>query len=128
MTTALPRPARPWLALAVLLTAACVGACGQTVRVGPSRVLQLTMSEYRLRPQRISVAAGTLSIYVHNYGRLSHDLAISQGTHILASTQPIRPGQTGELVADLPRGQYLMSSTVLSDQALGLYGTLVVTR
>jgi hypothetical protein len=88
----------------------------------------MTVSEYRLRPQRISTSAGTLSIYVHNYGRLSHDLAISQGTHILASTQAIRPGQTGELVAQLTPGQYLISSTVLSDQPLGIYGTLIVGR
>jgi hypothetical protein len=128
MRTALPRFPRRWTALLALVASTGLTACGQTAQVGPSHVLQLTVSEYRLRPQSISATAGTLSIYVHNYGRLSHNLAISQGTRVLASTQPIRPGQTGELVAQLTQGQYLISSTVLSDQSLGIYGTLLVDR
>ena len=34
------------------------------------------------------------------------------------------PGQSAELFATLAAGKYLMASTILSDQALGAYGTL----
>ena len=42
------------------------------------------------------------------------------------STKPIAPGQTAQLDAALPPGHYLMASSILSDQALGAYGTLIV--
>ena len=43
-----------------------------------------------------------------------------------AATTPIAPGQTEELDAALGPGHYLMASSILSDQALGAYGTLIV--
>jgi hypothetical protein len=101
--------------------------CASTARVGSSRVFQLAVTEYHLAPQSVNVPSGTLSIFVHNDGRLTHNLVISTGGRPLASTQPIPPGQTTELLTALPAGKYLMSSTILSDQALGAYGTLTVT-
>jgi len=44
------------------------------------------------------------------------------------STKPIGPGQSAQLYATLTPGEYLMASTILSDQALGAYGTLTITR
>jgi hypothetical protein len=44
----------------------------------------------------------------------------------VAGTQPIAPGQTTELDLDLAPGTYQMASTILSDQALGAFGTLTV--
>jgi hypothetical protein len=63
---------------------------------------------------------------VHNYGRLTHDLVITRDGQQTAATEPLAPGQTADLVTTLSPGQYLMSSTILSDQALGAYGTLRV--
>ncbi len=71
--------------------------------------------------------AGTLSIYVHNYGRLTHNLVISNGGRPEASTQPIPPGPDHRADRHPAPGRYLMASTILSDQALGAYGTLTVT-
>lgn len=65
---------------------------------------------------------------MHNFGRLSHNLVISSGGHPEASTQPIPPGQTTELIATLTPGRHVIASTILSDQALGAYGTLNVTQ
>ena len=42
------------------------------------------------------------------------------------STQPIPPGQSAELLLDLPAGTYTMNSTLLSGAALGETGTLHV--
>jgi hypothetical protein len=118
-------PARA--AAAVALTLLAVG-CGSTPRVVRDRVFQVALTEYHVAPQSVSVPTGTVSIFVHNYGRLSHNLVISTGGRSLASTEPIPPGQTTELIASLGPGKYLMSSTILSDQALGAYGTLTVRR
>jgi hypothetical protein len=77
-------------------------------------------------PQNVHAGPGPLTIFVHNYGRLTHNLVISLDGQTEVSTKPIPPGQTAELDAILTPGKYLMASTILSDQALGAYGTLKV--
>jgi hypothetical protein len=121
------RSAVRWAAAPVVLILLVAG-CGRTAVVDRGQILQVALTEYHVAPQSVRARAGTLSIFVHNYGRLSHNLVISQGARTEASTQPIPPGEGAELIADLPPGQYLMASTVLSDQALGAYGTLTVVR
>ena len=118
------RPLHLWLAVA--LSAAAITGCGSAARVGAGATVQVALNEYRVTPQQIRANAGTLNIVVHNEGRLTHDLVISQDGQTEASTQPIAPGQTADLQATLSHGQYLMASTILSDQALGVYGTLDV--
>jgi hypothetical protein len=129
MGTPPPRPpARAPLALlaiALLLLGGLAG-CGKTTEVGSTHILQVALTEYHVSPQSVRAPAGTLTIFVHNYGRLSHNLVISLDGHPEASTQPIPPGETTELIANLTPGKYQMASTILSDQALGAYGTLKV--
>jgi hypothetical protein len=115
------------LAATALCAAALGTGCGGTTRVSINRTFQVALTEYHVSPQRVRAPSGTLTIFVHNYGRLSHDLVISWHGQPEASTQPIPPGQTTELIANLGPGHYLMSSTILSDQALGAYGTLILT-
>ena len=50
---------------------------------------------------------GLLTIYVHNYGRLTHDLVITLDGRTAAATKPIAPGQTEQLDAALGPGHYL---------------------
>ena len=119
---------RPRRCLVPIAAAALAAAgCGGTTQVAKDRTFQVALTEYRVSPQSVSAPAGALTIFVHNYGRLSHDLVISQDGQTEASTQPIAPGQTGELIANLTPGKYVMASTILSDQALGTYGTLTIT-
>jgi hypothetical protein len=115
------------LALAVLCSAVLVG-CGQGKSVGSDRTVHIALSEYRLRPDSIRAAAGYIDIQVRNYGRLTHNLVISRKGVTAGSTKPIWPGQHAEMTVSLPPGTYSLASTMLSDQALGAYGTLVVTR
>jgi hypothetical protein len=110
----------------ILALCAPIAACGRTQIVGTHRTLHLALTEYRLRPQRVEAPAGQLTILVHNYGRLTHDLTVSTGGHTASSTQPIPPGGNAGLVLNLRSKQYLMASTILYDRDLGLYGTLVV--
>jgi len=88
----------------------------------------MALSEYRLNPQSVRASAGIVSIIVHNYGRLTHNLVVSEGGQTVAGTQPIPPGDSSELDLDLAPGTYLMASTIQSDQTLGAYGTLSVTQ
>lgn len=128
---ALPhRLLRSCLTLIMVCGLICVaaGGCGYTQVVGKSRTFNLTLTEYRLIPQSIRVSTGEMTIYVHNYGRLTHNLVISSNGQPTDSVQPIFPGQTAQLSLTLLPGQYSIASTVLSDQALGAYGTLTVTR
>lgn len=118
------RPPLPLLAVA--LASLAVAACGRTTTVGSGRTLQIALNEYRVAPQDVRAQTGLLTIYVHNYGRLTHDLVISLNGSTEAATKPIAPGQTEELDAALGPGHYLMASSILSDQALGAYGTLIV--
>jgi hypothetical protein len=118
------RPSIAVLAAATVLPA----GCGSAIKVAAEGTLRVALSEYHVQPQRVDAAAGTLTLLVHNYGRLTHNLVISLDGKPQASTRPIAPGQTTELFATLAPGKYLMSSTILSDQALGAYGTLNLTH
>ncbi len=111
---------------AAALVALAGAGCGRTASVGTGGTLQIALNEYRVTPQDVRAHTGLLTIFVHNYGRLTHDLVISLDGSVAASTKPIAPGQTAQLDAALAPGHYLMASSILSDQALGAYGTLIV--
>lgn len=123
----MPEPSRFAGLAAVAASAFLLAGCGHTQTVGAARTLQMGLTEYRLTPENARVSAGVLTIVVHNYGVLTHDLVVSSGGHAVDSTQPIWPGQTAELSLSLAPGKYVMASTIQADQALGEYGTLTVT-
>lgn len=118
-------------ALAVLAAAAAaagVAGCAGTIRVGSRRSVTVDVSEYRLRPASLQAPTGQLQISVRNLGRLTHDLVVARGNSWVAATRPLFPGQSQTLTLNLPRGTYSIFSSLLSDQALGAYGTLEVGR
>ena len=110
----------------VLAVALAAARCGYVADVGSGGSVQIALNEYRITPQDVHAGAGTLTFVVPNYGRLTHDLVLTRDGRPAAATEPLGPGQSTELVATLSPGQYLMASTILSDQALGAYGTLKV--
>ncbi len=117
----------PLLALLVALFAVLSG-CGSTHQIGASRTLDVGVSEYKLTPASARVSQGVVTLVVHNYGILTHNLQVSAGSQVTAATKPIWPGQTAVLALNLAPGKYEMTSSLLSDQALGVYGTLTVTQ
>jgi hypothetical protein len=120
----------PWPHIARWLVSAAVATvvtgCARSQNVGSNRTVQVGVTEYLLRPDDVQASAGPLTLVVHNYGRLTHDLVITQNGQKEASTGTIWPGQTAELAVDLPKGSYTMASTVVLDQPLGAYGTLMI--
>ena len=114
---------------ALLLTAVILlTGCSHTEVVGSNRTVQIQLSEYRLAPQNIKVSRGLLTIIVHNHGLLDHNLSLYQNGQTVDSINPLGPGETSQMTLFLSPGTYSMASTVLSDQSLGAYGTLRVTK
>ncbi|HLJ02807.1 MAG TPA: cupredoxin domain-containing protein [Solirubrobacteraceae bacterium] len=112
---------------AVVLIAALAG-CGHTTTIRAGHAVELALTEYRITPQDVRTPGGEVDLLVHNYGRLVHNLVLTSAGHQLAITKPIGPGQSTWLFVELAPGRYVMASNLFSDQDLGLYGTLIVTR
>jgi hypothetical protein len=102
--------------------------CARTLHVGGDRSLRIALNEYRLNPGNARAAPGPLTLEIHNYGRLTHNLVISENGQSIASTRGIAPGHDAELTLTLGPGHYQMASSLMSDEALGEYGTLTVGR
>jgi hypothetical protein len=114
------------VAVAAAATASIACGCGHTTVVGGGRTLRLALSEYRVNPQSVRAYPGSLTIFVRNDGRLTHNLAVSRNGNVVAATAPLHPGQATVLSVSLAPGKYQIGSTLFSDQVLGLYGTLTV--
>ena len=114
--------------LAAAAAGLAVAGCAHTVTVGPSRTLRVALEEYRLNPTSARARAGIVTIYASNFGRLTHNLVVSAQGVQQAAIHPLAPGQSGEVSVVLAPGTYQLGSTLLSDEALGLVGTLHVTR
>jgi iron uptake system EfeUOB component EfeO/EfeM len=115
--------------LALLVASALLAtACSHTEVVGTDRTVRIQLSEYRLQPQSIRVSRGLLTIVVHNHGLLDHNLVLFQNGQTVDAINPLSPGETSQMTLFLSPGKYSMASTVLSDQSLGAYGTLRVTK
>jgi plastocyanin len=110
-----------------LVCATTISGCGHTRVVGSDRTLAVGVTEYRLFPASVRVHAGELTILVHNYGRVAHNLVVLSHGGWAGATKPIFPGDTAPLTLVLTPGTYSMKSDLSSDEALGTYGTLVVT-
>lgn len=109
------------------LVAAGLAGCGHTTRVGSSGTLRVGLREFRVTPQNVHAATGSLTIYIHNYGRLTHNLVITTTSGKReAVSNPVAPGASGTLTTSLAPGTYTMESAILSDKQLGAYGTLRV--
>jgi hypothetical protein len=123
------RPRAPRLTAGAALATgllALLSGCSHTATPAADRSLHVALNEYRLNPSSVQAHSGLLTIYVRNYGELTHNLVISQNGVTTGATKAIWPGQSAVLSLDLAAGKYLMSSTMQSDPALGLYGTLTV--
>jgi hypothetical protein len=112
--------------LGCFLGAGALTGCGHAHQVGIDRSVRIALTEYRLNPQNVSVSTGTLMMSIHNYGRLTHNLVVSENGTMIASTHGIPPGGVAELDLSLAPGRYLMTSSISADEALGEYGTLTV--
>lgn len=121
------RAARLACQLGLPVAASLLGGCGQSATVGSTRVLRVALTEYRMNPSGTQASAGRLTVVLSNFGRLTHDLAITAGGRTIVHLKPLAPGGTERATVALGPGSYEMASTLASDQALGILGSLTVS-
>jgi hypothetical protein len=111
---------------AALLVGGLLTGCGAAHHAPASGALDVSVNEWRVTPEHADASPGSLLIIVHNSGRLAHNLVLSHdGVHV-SSTPPIMPGQSADMEATVQKGSYQLLSSLVDDEATGVYGTLNV--
>jgi hypothetical protein len=112
--------------LAALLVGGLLTGCGAVHHASAGDALNVSVNEWRLTPENADARAGPLMIIVHNAGRLAHNLVLSRDGVRISFTAPIMPGQIADLQTTVEKGSYQLLSSMVDDQATGVYGTLNV--
>jgi hypothetical protein len=112
--------------LAALVVGGLLTGCGAGHHASTGNALDVSVNEWRLTPENVVAEPGPLLIVVHNAGRLAHNLVLSRDGVRISFTAPIMPGQNADLETTLQKGSYQLLSSMLDDQATGVYGTLKV--
>jgi plastocyanin len=120
------------IAAAIALSAGCSG--DDRVRLaGP--VVRVTLDEYAITPQDLSVPSGRVELVARNAGRLTHNLRVEvppkepgdQGSP-LGGTPTAQPGATVRTTISLKPGTYRLRCSLANHDDLGMNGTLFVRR
>jgi plastocyanin len=111
-------------ALCALTLAAC-GGSSAAVRE-PSRDFKVTLDDYLIRPQTVSVPRGEVTVTVTNRGRLGHTFRIRGRTKNVLVMQTLEPGESKTETRKLAKGKYTMYCVLANHEELGMHGTLVV--
>jgi hypothetical protein len=112
--------------LAALLVGGLLTGCGAGHHASARDALNVSVNEWRLTPESTDATPGPLLIVVHNSGRLAHNLVLSRDGVRISFTAPIMPGQSADLETTVERGSYQLLSSMVDDEATGVYGTLHV--
>jgi plastocyanin len=129
-------------AIALLTILVLAGCGGEPASISDrDATLRLTMTEYRFKPQNLTVQATArpmrIHVVAHNEGELTHNLVIEsieagdeQGTDVQPTvymkTDTAHPGQTVSGDAFLHPGSYRITCTIGNHDNLGMYGKLTV--
>jgi plastocyanin len=111
-----------------LLAAAALGGCGgggKAVHAPDGRV-DVTLDDFLISPQKISVRPGRIEFTATDRGRTTHTLRVARGDRDLVKITTLKPGQTGRATATLRKGTYRLYCAIANHEELGMYGTLVV--
>jgi plastocyanin len=90
---------------------------------------QVVATEYSFALSRTHLKAGRAEIELANFGQDQHDLRLQRvGSHHIAGTGIVDPGERADLNLKLAPGRYLVWCSVANHRALGMRATLVVSR
>jgi hypothetical protein len=113
----------PLLALLIALPG-CLSE-GPTTRV-KRHALTVTLGDYTIRPQNLSVPRGRNTLTVINHGRLGHTLRVRINDTVVLSFTAIQPGARRTRSFHLRHGRYTMFDPIGNNEELGMHGTLTV--
>ncbi|MEN0015728.1 MAG: hypothetical protein AAGC46_20330 [Solirubrobacteraceae bacterium] len=111
------------------------GGQDKMVRVDGSRI-NVTLREFSISPQSVSVKQGNVAVYATNLGHQVHNLVIEtivprssdeKATPVL-QIPSMRPGESHSNGAVLAPGKYRWRSSISNDDDLGMYGTIEVRQ
>jgi uncharacterized cupredoxin-like copper-binding protein len=111
------------IALTGLASAAAGCNRGETVRVASGSVM-LTLSDYRIVPQRVRVEPGRVTFLVRNDSRLAHNWQLRGRGGVRGRITTLKPGESGTVTVRLRRGTYRMYCAIGHHEELGEYGTV----
>ena len=128
----------------LLATIVIVAGCGTSATPGlstaggnptpPSGAIHVSLLDYSITPAKISVPAGTVTVYVTNDGKTPHNFMIRSprgplgaSSKIVAHTRDLNPGQADVIVATLPAGDYTFYCAFAGHEQLGMVGDFTVT-
>lgn len=122
------------LAVLLYLVLLC-SSTDETAYVEGNRV-EVTLNEFRIAPQSISVKRGAVAFVVRNDGELVHNLHIetivprSSGERArkILQIKAMQPGEVGRGTVTLAPGRYRWRSTLANDDDLGMYGDVEVRQ
>jgi plastocyanin len=114
------------------LLIACVpvlalSACnrGEVARA-PGGDVSLTLTDYRIAPQRVRVAPGRITFDVRNDAHLPHNWQMRGRGKVRGRISTLLPGESGTVTVRLRRGTYRMYCGLGHHEELGEYGTVSV--
>jgi Cupredoxin-like domain len=123
-----PRTRAPRLLVTLLLGVLPAAGCGGGATAHAPRHFTLVLDDFLIRPQRVQVPAGRLTLTVVNRGRIGHNLRIELGHHTVFSVLTLKPGAHATRSLRLRPGSYRMLCSVPQHEILGQYGRLVARR
>ena len=91
-------------------------------------VVELTLTDFRIKPQVVRAPRDSLTIVVRNEGRLAHALRIRGATEaVRLKVSTLLPGKEAARVGvTLKRGHWRLFCPLANHEELGMHGTLIV--
>jgi hypothetical protein len=118
--------------LALVLTALITG-CGGGTGVGGTDserdgVVEIALTDFRLKPQVIRAPRDSLTVLVRNEGRLAHALRIRGASEVVRlKVSTLLPGEEAARVGvKLKRGHWRLYCPLANHEELGMHGTLEI--
>jgi plastocyanin len=114
--------------IAVIAAALLLTGCGGAEPVAHAQAgrVAVTLDEYLIAPQELSVPAGPVTFRVANHGRLRHSFRLWGADGEPLAVKSLFPGDSATRTAVLAPGEYRMVCTIMNHAELGMTGRLVV--
>ena len=88
--------------------------------------IAVTLTDFRIAPQRILARPGTLTFVLTNRGRLPHGFRLLRSGREVAKQTTLKPGQSATLTRRVRAGTYRILCPLSNHAELGMYGTVNV--